>query len=731
MKKMKKVISLVMLTWLFSTHSFALEKPTHRKINETVVTLTLPSGFNLNSYLKTNLGFSRGIGEVLIDNKTVQRWVALGGQYEDAPFYSRSRNHFHNPLLPWVQAGLTDWGSLTTLGFTPMSAILWAQDQSGASWIDFGGDWSWKTARKFFYAALTGDSTALDGFKVVECALCLDTTIVGKTNMDAIERNKFWVWTFRAVGQVMHLLEDMSVPSHTRNDAHLFYNYEKYVDKISADSIEFPKLLSNPVFFGGTITGISSFFDTNQYSGANPQDTISNTVGLAEFTNANYFSDDTIPNNNPTPLHLFTFPQINNVNTQICEDYAPSKKYKRKYISRKQTQDEQCPPPSAEGKADHFAAISLSHAESMITNNNIPYLRLEMDDNVHKTYAQDLLPRAVGYSAGLIDYFFRGQIELTPPDRFIYGITTSNGSFQEIRVKAKNITTTGEDMSNGQIWLVIKYKVALEDPFQSYPAPTTPDFYYIVVPEKNNINTIPKDMPIELTFDLSTTPIPLWATDIYMQIVYKGQLGSETETVAVGFKDISEPTPIDIVNGMDYICINGSPYIAGSDEAITAVDTNGNGKADEWDVFAHGISSDYLKFSSVQSPQNASTTNYNAKFTGISPASYGRVFILTEESYDTAITISSTAYSVNIDSRDTYLPGAKTTTWNMKGIRNQTNYIDGITYIYYPILSTERGLKVWGGIKYMNRPYPAGSNYCDISNMQPDLSGPSTVEIPQ
>lgn len=33
-----------------------------------------------------------------------------------------------------------------------------------------------------------------------------------------------------------------------------------------------------------------------------------------------------------------------------------------------------------------------------------------------------LAPRAVAYSAGLIDYFFRGRMEIAPPDDDVYAI---------------------------------------------------------------------------------------------------------------------------------------------------------------------------------------------------------------------------------------------------------------------------------------------------------------------
>ncbi len=56
--------------------------------------------------------------------------------------------------------------------------------------------WSWPKAREYYYTALT--SSTKD------------------------EREEYFVYTFRALGQVMHLLADASVPAHTRNDIHVF-----------------------------------------------------------------------------------------------------------------------------------------------------------------------------------------------------------------------------------------------------------------------------------------------------------------------------------------------------------------------------------------------------------------------------------------------------------------------------------------------------------------------------
>jgi hypothetical protein len=87
-----------------------------------------------------------------------------------------------------------------------------------------------------------------------------------------------------------------------------------------------------------------------------------------------------------------------------------------------------------------------------------------------------LLPRAVAYSAGLIDYFFRGRLEISLPDEGVYGAVDhsvenqpdTNG-FRKIKLKVRNVTppvipTAGpqkdqniaQDMS-GTVIAVVKY----------------------------------------------------------------------------------------------------------------------------------------------------------------------------------------------------------------------------------------------------------------------------------
>jgi hypothetical protein len=203
-----------------------------------------------------------------------------------------------------------------------------------------------------------------------------------------------------------------------------------------------------------------------------------------------------------------------------------------------------------------------------------------------------------------------------------------------------------------------------------------------------------------------------------MQVVYKGQLGAEADAVAVGFRDISEPTPIDIVNNMDHVCINGSYMLAGSTDAINAVDFNHDGKAD-FDVYPHTLNNFYLAFNG----NYATSSNYTATFSSIPPGSYGRVFLLADYSTETAHTlrVSGNATLAIVDPRDNTCD-RYVTPWYLltDAIENDDEY--------YPEMYVARGLRSWWAPAYENLGYPSVTA-CDSSSAQPDLSGPVSVTL--
>lgn len=481
--------------------------------------------------------------------------------------------------------------------------------------------------------------------------------------------------------------------------------------------------MATPIFPSFGNTRLTDFWDSDTYNGSNPSTL--NDIGLSEFTNANYFSDFTIPSNGPTPDHAFPYPRISGSNVSgpnyhICVDYVQGSLVKRKYISRKNKGD--CPQLSEARSADHFAVASLLNREILITDNYISSLRLWLDNNVHKTYAAELIPRAVGYSAALLDYFFRGSVELSLPDTGAYAETSPDKDFTKLTVLARNTTSTGENMDDGTIELVVIYRLAYDDPFKNYPESydfqAANEYSYIVVPEAGGIRSIPRDGPVELTFDLSGSLLPLYAIDVNLQLVYHGRLGMEDGAVVVGLKDISEPTPIDMMNDTDLVCLNGSFYESGSQGAIDQVDSNQDG-IPEWDIYPHNLENVYGKISPTANPAYASSADYDFVVRADEPGQLVRAFyILTDRNF----TYSFNPTWVNTDPLDSWIPQpAPVSIYSGTAITDQTYYVDDAAscapgkapcHIWkYPAFFTYRNNEMWGsgGVIFIKNAYPEGT----------------------
>jgi hypothetical protein len=205
-----------------------------------------------------------------------------------------------------------------------------------------------------------------------------------------------------------------------------------------------------------------------------------------------------------------------------------------------------------------------------------------------------LLPRAVAYSAGLINFFFRGQILVSLPKEGVYAIAdhgSTDGGFRILRVKVKNTTGAfvdpqGEDqpqhMRGGTFFAVIRYhkdkkyvdsldKTVGTDPCDDYFEIVNPDNLSASTECRDGVEQIVVSDPLSgesldvntertLKFSFSKSPIPYGITDVMLQIVYRGPLGSETDAVAVGSLDISEPTYFTYQNDTDYIHLGGHVY---------------------------------------------------------------------------------------------------------------------------------------------------------------------------
>ncbi len=373
------VVALIFLASSVPTPAWPYSAETHRAINDGAAVRS-----SLNGYLVAVLGFPEGL-TTTFNGRDVVEWIREGGVFEDQPV-TRTANHFHYPLREWDHALLTDLpGSLVAT----QSSVLWAQNPNQT----LGGTWSWIRARREFLDALTMGSVT--------------------------EREVAFGNSFRALGQVLHLVADASVPAHVRNDSHITGEpFETWVETQAR-----PRGVENPdqargrflatfaptsVAFSATILGtepnplapipIAKVFDADAYDGT--AETLGLTggkaVGITEVSNANFFSGSTIFADRFGVTHQRYSPFPASTAVEHFIDPNTDRRYWRK---------------TSPGVAvQHLATVSRLEFFRELLGGGPPAAG-GLDPVVHGEYARQLIPRAVGYSAGLLDYFFRGRLQ--------------------------------------------------------------------------------------------------------------------------------------------------------------------------------------------------------------------------------------------------------------------------------------------------------------------------------
>ena len=457
------VTGLLMLLGGTAVHPYSV--PTHRELSRRAVLTS-----QLDDFLKHQLDLSEGIEHPITLGSTADELIQEGSEREDdRPRYC---NHFHNPLLPWNEAQLfveTPIPVPFAIQFACISSVnhsslLWGQvPELQPSEENF----TWQDARRTFYKALT-------------------------TN-DQMERAELLSRSFETLGHLIHLVQDAAQPAHTRNDPHppFFAPFEEFVGKVlEKDPRLFDLLAANPSFDPSLLglhsqaeIPIANLIDRTHSRQEEASPSASLIQGLAEYSNANFLSLDTV-------FEDFRFPR----EESLGEEFTAANG--RTYF-----------PKTSDGEVvDHFVGRSTFYKLSFAFPSWFTYV---LDDVVLADYASHLLPRAIGYSAGLIDYFLRGRIKLTVAD-----LDSSGGWITQAVVALAN-DTPGERSGLGT--LVATVLSAGE-----------------VVAVSRERTVAVTDVEQELAFDFSHNPIPVDAEDLFLTVVYSGPLGLELDAVMVG-----------------------------------------------------------------------------------------------------------------------------------------------------------------------------------------------------
>jgi hypothetical protein len=319
-------------------------------------------------------------------------WMQKGAYDEDDGL--NSRDHFFDPVN---DSALTE------------PFFLCAHDAFGKAnfrAIEAGGsEFSVYNAKHFYFDALMGPNP-------------------GSRNYDTIQ-------LLQAMGHEMHLIQDMAQPEHTRNDQHLpatlliltngtaasvweDWGLEYMADhtvNITDGSGQTTQVVDPYFSYGGypavTLPTYYDYFHSAAFQ------------GMADFSNANFVTQDTNYDDGGL-THCFTYDAPNfsdDANGRVESGVA--ERVENPLTGAFETQ--------AVDEAIYSSTIVDQYSKAVLTD---PYhdfkslLDLEtrfvgghavfsLGDASYVSRAAYLAPRAVGYSAGFVDHFFRGRLTST------------------------------------------------------------------------------------------------------------------------------------------------------------------------------------------------------------------------------------------------------------------------------------------------------------------------------
>jgi len=484
----------------------------------------------VGNYLQNQLGYSAGLNtqlqitnittpfvQDLIDRgmdqnitiRSILGWMREGSELEDALLLqARSQHHFYDPIRNAGLDNRTDhpyWEGLPTI-FSPFdlrgeSALFWIITGTSSTGYPKNNLETWTGTKNKFYSALT-------------------STV-------ASDRGQYLAETFIALGHILHMLEDMGVPAHTRNDF-LFAHYRSVFDNVWGNPLEnwaenqVDATVNNNIP-SNWLTGwipqpkaldkISKYWDTGLYTGQYVGATPSSSWGLAEQTNYQFLSTSTVFGCTGT---LYQFPQPTESYTTIVTESN------RRYFQGYGVQH------LARQTYTYYVAASygpyvVTAAKKTITPDD--------DVNVYQDYVRVTVPRTIDYCSGLLNYFFRGRLSAEPncvsPDcnqieLYITNDSNNSGVPQTIKGGLFELYWDDEEGTRAQI----------------------PGF---TVPGWNSSSTLNYGQSVTGQFT-KPTPAPAHQISKYI-LVYKGQINQNPadpdpdDPNAVAVDTFNPPTP--------------------------------------------------------------------------------------------------------------------------------------------------------------------------------------------
>jgi hypothetical protein len=270
--------------------------------------------------------------------KTIKDWLISGGFSADEPEAPQALRHFYDPERE--PHYLTDF-----VNDMPWTSSL-NPATSARDWA-FGNTsnlYSFPKARRYFMEAVAVPDAP-------------GNVMYGKA--------------WRAIGETMHLISDMTVPAHVRNDCHIPFT------AATRDPFEFHTTDTDVEAYGtGNYPPASSINYKRTYPGQGDLSSLMHDV--AKWTNNNFFSRDTLPiEGKTTTANGKEAYQLPAISWPVKPGYYMGK---------------------VDGKDIILAKASLAGFLWKST-------QLELDANVWSSYYRFLIPTAIEASAAVLDAF--------------------------------------------------------------------------------------------------------------------------------------------------------------------------------------------------------------------------------------------------------------------------------------------------------------------------------------
>jgi hypothetical protein len=206
--------------------------------------------------------------------KRLTDWIIDGGYSADEPEATMALAHFYDPTAPAGRRYLTDQQFVVNFvsrynseyANPGIDAVQWAFH--GENWgTAFDQKYSWAQGKDYLTQALAGTGAA------------------------NVNYGKAW----RSLGETMHLVADMTIPAHVRNDGHA---------KALGDPDPYESSTT-----GQLVTANAGYAPLSLNYGQSPEQLM---ITVALSVNTNFFSQDTIPlpPGITSPWHKYALPSI-------------------------------------------------------------------------------------------------------------------------------------------------------------------------------------------------------------------------------------------------------------------------------------------------------------------------------------------------------------------------------------------------------------------------------------